>query len=115
MPDAVQTDAGQAQAEASPVLTPARSEWLTLNTDGRRHPMLNAATLVVFVVGIVAFALGLIVKTHMVATVLGIIAFGGGLVIQMNSATRNQRILIITGVIAGFVGMALGIGHGGFG
>jgi hypothetical protein len=99
MPDAVQTDAGQ--TDVSPVLRRPRSEWLTLNTDGRRHPMLNSATLVVFVIGIVAFALGLIVKTHMVATVLGIIAFGGGLVIQMNSATRNQRILIITGVIAG--------------
>ncbi len=33
---------------------------------------------------------------------------------QLNSATRDQRILIVTGIIGGFVGMALGIGHGGF-
>ena len=91
-----------------------RSSWTTLNTDGQPHPVLNIATLVIFAVGLVAFALGLVVKTHMVATVLGIVAFGGGLVVQLNSATRNQRILIVTGIIGGFVGMALGIGHGGF-
>jgi hypothetical protein len=107
MPDAVQA---QAPAQAAG----ERSSWTTLNTDGQRHPVLNAATLIIFAAGVVAFVLGLIVKAHMVATVLGITAFGGGLVVQLNSATRNQRILIITGVIGGFVGMALGIGHGGF-
>ena len=37
-----------------------------------------------------------------------------GLYAQMVSATREQRILIVTGMIAGFVGLALGLAHGGF-
>jgi hypothetical protein len=102
MPEAVET---QPQRQAS---------WLNFNSDGRPHPVVNIAAVLVFVVGIVAFALGLIVKTHFPATVLGIAAFGGGLAVQLNSATREQRIVIITGIIAAFVGMALGIGHGGF-
>jgi len=32
----------------------------------------------------------------------------------MISATREQRVLIVTGLIAGFVGLALGLGYGGF-
>jgi hypothetical protein len=116
MPDALQAQSSGAQSSGTqPARTAGgRSSWTTLNTDGRRHPVLNVLTLLVFAVGVVAFPLGLVVRAHAVATVLGIVAFGGGLIVQLNSATRNQRILIITGVIGGFVGMALGIGHGGF-
>lgn len=102
MPEAVET---QSRRQAS---------RLTLNSDGRPHPVMNGLTLFTFVVGIVAFALGLIVRAHFAATVLGIVGFAGGLAAQLNSATREQRILIMTGIIAAFVGMALGIGHGGF-
>jgi hypothetical protein len=87
---------------------------LTLNSDGRPHPVVNGLTLFTFVVGIVAFALGLFVRAHFAATVLGITGFSVGLAVQLNSATREQRTLIVTGIIAAFVGMALGIGHGGF-
>jgi hypothetical protein len=90
------------------------SSRLTLNSDGQRHPVLNALSVAIFIVGLVAFALGLIVSAHMIATAIGIASFAGGLGTQLYSATREQRILIITGVIAGFVGMALGVGHGGF-
>ena len=51
----------------------------------------------------------------MAATILGLATFGVGMVGQMLSATREQRILIITGIIAGAVGAGLGIAHGGFG
>jgi ABC-type lipoprotein release transport system permease subunit len=30
------------------------------------------------------------------------------------SATRLERILLVTGMILGFVGLALGLAHGGF-
>jgi hypothetical protein len=33
----------------------------------------------------------------------------------MMSATREQRVLIVAGLIAAFVGLGLGIAHGGFG
>jgi hypothetical protein len=102
MPEAVET---QSRRPAS---------RLTLNSDGQSHPVVNGLTLFTFVVGLAAFALGLIVRTHLAATALGIAGFAIGLAVQLNSATREQRVLIVTGIIAAFVGMALGIGHGGF-
>ncbi len=91
---------------------PAR---LTLNSDGQRHPVLNAMAVFTLIAGVVAFVLGLTRHDlHLAATILGILGFAGGLLAQMLSATREQRIVIMTGVVAGFVGMALGIAHGGF-
>ncbi|HUZ26099.1 MAG TPA: hypothetical protein VMV07_20285, partial [Streptosporangiaceae bacterium] len=98
------------------VRTQSRSQpsRLTLNSDGQAHPVLTVLTMFTLVVGIAAFVCGLIVRAHLPATILGIIGFGVGLGTQLNSATREERILIVTGIIAAFVGMALGIGHGGF-
>ena len=31
----------------------------------------------------------------------------------MMSATREERVIIVAGIIAGFVGLALGLAHGG--
>jgi len=93
----------------------SRTPRLTLNSDGQRHPLLNAATAFTFVAGAAAFALGLIMREHLAATVLGMAAFGIGLVAQLVSATREERIFIVAGLVAAFVGMGLGIAHGGFG
>lgn len=93
----------------------SRAQRLTLNSDGRRHPLLNAATAFTFVAGAAAFPLGLIVRDHLAATVIGLAAFGIGLVTQLVSATREERIFIVAGLVAAFVGMGLGIAHGGFG
>jgi len=95
--------------------TRTRVPRLTLNSDGQRHTLLNAVTAFTFFAGIAAFALGLVVRVHLLATVIGIVAFGVGLVAQMNSATREERIFIVAGLVAGFVGMGLGLAHGGFG
>lgn len=88
--------------------------WLTLNSDGQSHTLLNILTAFTLVVGIGAFVCGLIVSARAIATVLGIIGLGVGMVTQMYSATREQRILIVTGIIGAVVGLGLGIGHGGF-
>jgi hypothetical protein len=101
--------------EAISAQSQGRAMRLTLNSDGRRHPLLNAVTGFTFVAGIAAFITGLIVKDHVLATVLGMTAFGVGLVGQLMSATREERILLVTGIVAGFVGMGLAIAHGGFG
>jgi hypothetical protein len=87
---------------------------LTLNSDGQRHPVENALTAFSFVAGIVAFAIGFIVRAHAVGTAVGIVAFLVGLYSQMVSNTREQRVLIMTGIVAAFVGMGLSIAHGGF-
>jgi hypothetical protein len=93
----------------------SRGQRLTLNGDGRRHPLLNAVAAFTFVAGAAAFPLGLIVREHLAATIIGLAAFSIGLVAQLVSATRAERIFIVAGLVAAFVGMGLGIAHGGFG
>jgi uncharacterized membrane-anchored protein len=93
-----------------------------LNSDGRPHPVENALTVFTLLAGLVSFVLGMIVRNTpgagavvvMVATAAGLASVLIGLYAQMVSATREQRVLIVTGIIAGFVGMCLGLAHGGF-
>jgi hypothetical protein len=92
-----------------------------LNSDGQPHPVENMLTIFTFVVGLVSFVLGLIVRNvHtgaaviVIATATGLVSCLVGLYVQMISSTREQRILIVTGIIAGFVGLALGVSKGGF-
>ena len=113
MPEATST---QTQGTTNPgAQAHTRAPELTLNTDGQPHPALNAATAFTFLAGIAAFALGLVVNAHLVATILGIVVFGVGMVTQMMSATREQRIFIVAGIIAAGVGAGIGLAHGGFG
>jgi uncharacterized membrane protein YjjP (DUF1212 family) len=88
---------------------------ITLNSDGRRHPLQNTLTAFTFIAGIVAFVTGLIVRDHVLATIIGALGFGIGMYAQMISATREERVFIMAGVIASFVGLGLGVAHGGFG
>ena len=95
---------------------------VNLNSDGQPHPLLNAAAVFTIVVGLFAFAIGLFLRTGpsdahgwaIVASVTGLVALLVGLFAQMMSATREERIVIVTGIIAAFVGLALGLSHGGF-
>ena len=88
---------------------------LTLNSDGQRHPRENFLTLFTFVVGIAGFAVGWVVHLHFAGLTLGIIGFVVGLYAQLVSNTTEQRIVIMTGIIAAFVGLGLSVAHGGFG
>ena len=92
-----------------------------LNSDGRPHPVENVLAIFTLVVGLVSFVLGIIIRnTHagsaviIIATATGLVSCLVGLYVQMVSATREQRVLIVTGIIAGFVGLALGLSKGGF-
>jgi uncharacterized membrane protein HdeD (DUF308 family) len=95
---------------------------VTLNSDGQRHTVLNAFSIFTLLIGLVSFVLGLVIRNipsagHGLAittTVTGLVALVGGLVTQMVSATREERVIIVAGIIAGFVGLALGLAHGGF-
>jgi len=88
---------------------------VTLNSDGQRHPVENGLTAFTFVVGMLAFAIGFIVRAHLAGSVLGLVGFAVGLYAQMVSNTREQRVMIMAGIIAAFVGLGLSIAHGGFG
>ena len=90
-------------------------------TDGRPHPLLNVASVCTLVVGLASFVLGMVLRyvtsTHalaITAAATGLVSLLVGLYTQMMSATRVERILLVTGMIAGFVGLALGLAHGGF-
>ena len=102
---------------------PRLSPRKLLNSDGRTHPVENILTVAVLLTGLVSFVAGMIVRNQssagkgmiIVATATGLFALLVGLYAQMVSATREQRVLIVTGIIAGFVGLALGLAHGGLG
>jgi hypothetical protein len=101
--------------EAARVQSRAHVPRFTLNSDGKPHPVQNSLTAFTFVAGVVAFPIGLIVREHLLATLLGAAGFGVGMYAQLISATREQRMFIVAGIIAGFVGLGLGVAHGGFG
>lgn len=92
----------------------SRARQFTLNSDGRRHPLVNAAAAYTVVAGLIALVTGFNNSLHVVATILGVTGMGVGLGAQMMSATREERMLIVVGVVASFVGMGLGFAHGGF-
>ncbi|MDQ2813063.1 MAG: hypothetical protein M3Z75_14610 [Actinomycetota bacterium] len=92
-----------------------------LNSDGQRHRVENVLTIFTLVAGLIAFVLGMFVRNahtgtavYITATATGLASLLIGLYAQMISATREQRILIVTGMIAGFVGLAIGLSRGGF-
>ena len=93
---------------------------LTLNDDGQRHPVENSLSVFTLVAGLVACVLGFLAYqdvsgawTHVGATWLGLIVLVVGLPAQLFSATRTERMLIVTGLVAAFVGVCLGLAHGG--
>jgi hypothetical protein len=85
-----------------------------LNTDGKGHPLLNAAAAYTVVAGLVSLVLGMLSIQHIAGTILGVTGMLIGLLAQMMSATRAERMVIVFGIVASFVGLALGFGHGGF-
>lgn len=91
-----------------------RSFRLTLNSDGRRHPAQNILSVATVACGLVAFVCAFIPAAHAVAAWLGVAGFVVGLYSQYVSATTPERALNIVGIVASFVGLVLGIYHGGF-
>jgi hypothetical protein len=87
---------------------------LSLNSDGQRHPVENSLAVFTLITGLAAFAIGWVVHLHLPATVLGGVSLLVGLYAQLISVTREERMIIVTGLVAAFVGAALGLGHGGF-
>jgi hypothetical protein len=85
-----------------------------LNTGGKSHALINAAAAYTVVAGIVSLILGMLSIQHIAGTILGVTGMIIGLAAQMMSATRTERMVIVFGIVASFVGLALGFGHGGF-
>jgi hypothetical protein len=94
--------------------TRPHASFLTLNSDGQSHPRENALAVFTLVTGLITFAVGWVVSLHVLASILGIVSLLVGLYAQLISATRAERMIIVTGLVAAFVGTALGFAHGGF-
>ena len=116
------TQAAGASAPGAPARGRGRPRLphLTLNDDGQRHPMENSLSVFTVVAGLVACVLGFLAIqqgagawAHVGATWLGLIALIVGLPAQLMSATRSERMLIVTGLVAAFVGVCLGLAQGG--
>ncbi|GAA3132332.1 hypothetical protein GCM10010466_23660 [Planomonospora alba] len=85
-----------------------------LDADGRPHPLENGLSIATFTLGVIAFVCGLFPGAHVAAAWLGAVGFWGGFYSQYVSATTPERALNIIGIVASFVGVAMGIYHGGF-
>jgi hypothetical protein len=74
----------------------------------------NGLAVFTLITGVIVFAVGWFVHLHVFASVLGVVSLLAGLYAQMISVTREERMIIVTGLVAAFVGTALGFAHGGF-
>jgi hypothetical protein len=100
----------------APARPRSRVRQLSLHPEGQSggHPLIWAAAAYTLIAGVVSMVLGLLTLSHILGTILGVTAFVIGLTAQMLSATRIERMVIVTGVVAAFVGMGIGFAHGGF-
>jgi hypothetical protein len=80
----------------------------------RRHRRENSLSAVTIVGGLVAFVSGLVTSAHLIAVCVGLATFLFGLYSQLVSATTAERWVNVVGIGLSFVGLGLGLSHGGF-
>jgi hypothetical protein len=86
---------------------------LTLNTDGKAHPVENALAAATAVLGLVAAVSSIWSGLHLLSSwtgLVGIVTGGWG---QMISVTTAERFVTVIGLGAAGVGFFLGMAHGG--
>jgi hypothetical protein len=90
-----------------------RRRHLTLNTDGRRHPLQNIGSGVTIALGAIAAVCAFIPSMHLLGSWAGLVGMAAGLWAQMISATTAERFVNITGVVLSGIGLLFGLAHGG--
>ena len=111
MPDTAEAGPGQTTAGEA-----AEEQPGVVDSATRRSTMVeNGLVAFTIVTGLLAFATGWVVALHSIATILAVASMIVGLYAQLVSNNRDQRIIIVTGLVAAFVGGALAIAHGGVG
>jgi hypothetical protein len=86
---------------------------LTLNTDGRRHPLENTLAVLAACFAVVAIVSAWYPSTHLLGAWCGIGGLLTGLWSQMISATTAERWINVTAMIASGIGLLFGLAHGG--
>lgn len=78
------------------------------------HQKENSLAVITLVGGLIAFVCGIVHGGHFVAVCLGIVMVLFGLYSQLVSATTRERWVNVLGIGLAFVGVGLGLSHGGF-
>jgi protein-S-isoprenylcysteine O-methyltransferase Ste14 len=91
-----------------------RRPHVTLNTDGRRHPIENALTALTVLLGLVSLGCALSDSLHVVGSWVGLAGVLVGLYGQLRSATTAERFVLVIFLGAAAVGFGLNMAHGGF-
>jgi hypothetical protein len=86
---------------------------LTLNSDGRRHPMENTLAVVTVLAAIVAVACAPFPRMHVLGSWAGIVGLAVGLRSQLVSATREERVITVCAMTLAGWGLLFGLHHGG--
>lgn len=90
-----------------------RFPTLTLNTDGRPHPLENSLAGITAVLGLTAFVSAFFHDLHMLSGWTGLAGVVTGLWGQYLSATTAERFVLVISLGAAGVGFGLGLAHGG--
>lgn len=80
----------------------------------RAHPRETSLSVITIAGGLIAFVTGVVHSGHFVAVCVGIATFLFGLYSQLVSATTAERWINVIGIGLAFVGVGLGLSHGGF-
>jgi CHASE2 domain-containing sensor protein len=78
------------------------------------HPRETSLAVITLVGGLIASISGVVHAGHFVAVCVGIATIMFGLYSQLVSATTSERWINIIGIGLAFVGVGLGLSHGGF-
>lgn len=81
---------------------------------GKTHLAETTLSVMTLLLGLVAFVATFFSGGHVVASWAGALGFGIGLYSQYLSVTTAQRSINVIGIVAAFLGVALGIARGGF-
>ena len=98
------------------VTTPAQQQHrhhFILNSDGKRHPLENVASVVSMALGILAVVCATIPSMHVVASWSGGVGLVVGLWSQLISATTAERVVNVTAITLSGLGLLFGLAHGG--
>jgi CHASE2 domain-containing sensor protein len=80
----------------------------------RAHPRETSLAVITLVGGLIAAVAGVVHAGHFVAVCVGVATILFGLYSQLVSATTSERWINVIGIGLAFVGVGLGLSHGGF-
>lgn len=92
---------------------PQHRHHFFLNTDGKRHPLENFASLFSLALGVLAAVCAFMQPLHAVASWAGGAGLLAGLWAQLISATTAGRFVNVTAVTLSGLGLLFGLAHGG--